>query len=121
MNLCLAPYGDTYLYCTDAAGHAGDHTAPTGDGDGVWAWTQVHHPSCPARHLVDAGGPYLASACLCGPEAVAEDAVLMAERTPDTMLLDVVAHADAAMAHPLDRHGPVARRLILAQYRTAGL
>lgn len=117
LTLCLAGYGDTDLHCTQFLGHDGDHTCPTGDGDGDWAWAQViHHPSCPARHLVDAGGPYLAGACLCGPEAAAEDAVI--ERTPATMLLDVVAHADAAVAHPLVMlAGPVGRRLA----RTLGI
>lgn len=108
MNLCLAPYGDTDLHCTDDLGHKGDHTTPTGDGDGVWAWAQVHHPSCPVRlygHLDDR------PQCLCGPEAAAEDAVILAERTPDTMLLDIVAHADRATTYPSLMGGPVGRRL----------
>lgn len=113
MTLCLDAYADTDLHCTLAAGHDGDHTCPTGDGDGVWAWAPfIHHPSCPARHLVDAGGPYLADACLCGPEAAAEDAVILAERTPDTMLSDVLAHAALAMDGPSTMlPGPIGRRV----------
>lgn len=70
----------------------------------------IHHPSCPARVLAEPTIPrwctcrtgtlhHLSTACvcICGPEAAAEDAVILAERTPDTMLLDVVAHADQAM------------------------
>jgi hypothetical protein len=68
----------------------------------------IHHPSCPARHLVDA-------ACLCGPEAAAEDAVILAERSPDTMLLDVVAHADHATGQAsVSLSGPVGRRMAAA-------
>lgn len=111
MNLCLAPYGETDIHCTDTLGHPGDHTADS------FAWERfIHHPSCPARRLVDAGGPYLDKACLCGPEAAAEDAVILAERTPDTMLLDVVAHADAATTELRAgwTQGPVGRRLAQA-------
>lgn len=36
---CGARYGDTHVTCTARNGHAGDHTAPTGDGDGDWAWS----------------------------------------------------------------------------------
>jgi hypothetical protein len=35
---CGNTYGDTDVVCTLPDGHAGDHTAPTGDDDGVWAW-----------------------------------------------------------------------------------
>jgi hypothetical protein len=35
---CGSFYGASDTYCTAEAGHAGDHTAPTGDDDGVWAW-----------------------------------------------------------------------------------
>lgn len=38
MTICDNRYGDTHVTCTDTAGHPGDHTASTGDGDGVWAW-----------------------------------------------------------------------------------
>lgn len=55
----------------------------------------VHHPSCPWRNEYAAVA--LDLACLCGPEAAAEDAVILAERTPDTMLLDVVAHAEQSV------------------------
>lgn len=35
---CGAPYGPGLLACTAPFGHDGDHTTPTGDDDGVWAW-----------------------------------------------------------------------------------
>lgn len=78
--------------------------------------TTTHHPSCPAREHADrlaratqrprSSGAALTitilerrladAACLCGPEAAAEDQVILSERTADTMLLDVLAHAAAA-------------------------
>lgn len=90
--------GDTYadpdmgLACELPAGHAGDHVMDTGDGDGVWAWPNVSH--------------------LVGPEAEAEDLAILAVRSADGMLLDVVAHADAAAAHGLTADGPIGRRVL---------
>lgn len=37
---CGAGYGDTAVTCALDAGHGGDHEAPTGDDDGVWAWAR---------------------------------------------------------------------------------
>lgn len=51
--------------------------------------TTVHHPSCPQRHDPTYG-------CLCSPEARADDVLILMERSPDAMLLDVIAHAARA-------------------------
>lgn len=80
--------------------------------------TTIHHPSCPVRSAI--GNPAYCGywpykdhtdcassiecqavtvedlACLCGPEAAAEDRLILSERTPDAMLLDVLAHAQLA-------------------------
>lgn len=37
---CGAGYPDADIACTLPHGHDGDHTTPTGDGDGVWAWAR---------------------------------------------------------------------------------
>jgi hypothetical protein len=58
--------------------------------------TTLHHPSCPQRHGADHG-------CLCGPETLAEDRVILMERDPDAMLLDVLAHAQVGYRHLLAR------------------
>jgi hypothetical protein len=41
-EVCGAQYLDYDTFCTLDAGHDGDHTSPTGDDDGVWAWA----PTC---------------------------------------------------------------------------
>jgi hypothetical protein len=45
------------------------------------------HPSYCACHSL---------ACLCGPEAAAEDELILQHRSPDAMLLDVITHASQA-------------------------
>lgn len=107
---CTNRYGNTESVCELPAGHPGDHQCDTGDGDGWWTWATspfVHHPSCPQRHHPQAY-------CLCGPEAAAEDRVILASRTPATMLLDVLAHADLATLDQPLLCGPVGRRLARA-------
>lgn len=68
--------------------------------------TLIHHPSCPARGSTEA-------CCLCGPEAAAEDLLILMERSPDTMLLDIVAHADLATLDQPLLAGPIGRRLAI--------
>lgn len=100
----------------------------------------IHHPSCPRRGLPASAECILAGrhlllitdhdvdhcaarhACLCGPEAAAEDQVILMERAPDTMLLDILAHADAAQGNYLGlKEGPVGRRLRALRLRGMGL
>lgn len=83
--------------------------------------TTIHHPSCPQRPAREQGenwGDRFAAtrpACLCGPEAAAEDALILSERTPDTMLLDIITHANGAHADWLDNtHRRGGRRGLLA-------
>lgn len=75
----------------------------------------IHHPACPSRglpasaecvqagrHLVLVGDhdiDHCAAqvACLCGPEAEAEDQLILQHRSVDAMVLDVFTHATQAL------------------------
>jgi hypothetical protein len=82
--------------------------------------TAIHHPSCPARCLEPSNCPdevtgmpcnsCWSASCLCGPEAAAEDQLILQHRSVDAMLLDVIAHADAAVTKAWGP-GPIARRM----------
>lgn len=92
--------------------------------------TTTHHPSCPVRqhqHTLDcpmttversdATWDSIRSvefdcqpACLCGPEAAAEDQLILQHRTADEAVLDVFTHVAQAMTDWTDnahrRGGP---------------